>query len=167
MSKTLYLLRHAKAVPWGPGIDDFSRRLAPRGRRHMQALAEWWDGHLEQPARILCSPSARTTETLAPLLALWPGALSDQPRALYGASAGRLMGELEAVLDGSDSLLMVGHNPGFEDLAFSLMGEADRNRHWKMATGTLAVFGFGRWPDPSRGDCRLRHWVTRDDLSVD
>lgn len=169
MNKTLFLLRHAKAEPWGAGIDDFSRPLAPRGRRHMRALAGWWRTRLEEPGLVLCSPSTRTLETLAPLLALWPGceARCHYPRALYGASAGALMTFLEQGLDTADSVLMVGHNPGFEELAFNLMPDRHRSEIGKMSTGTLGVFDFTAWTDPDNSQVRLRHWITRQDLSVD
>lgn len=169
MNKTLYLLRHAKAEPWGPGIDDFSRPLAPAGRHHMKALAEWCERELDAPQLILCSPAARTLETVAPLLALWPeaGARCQYPRFLYGASAGSLLNCLEEALQDAGSVLMVGHNPGFEDLAFRLIPDRDAADIWKMPTGTLGVFDFSGWPEPDMDQVRLRHWITRKDLSVD
>jgi phosphohistidine phosphatase len=134
----------------------------------MDALAAWCDSRLDAPDAVACSPSARTTETLAPFLSLWPQLNSQcvYPRSLYGASAGALMRTAEEYLEDRDSLLMVGHNPGFEDLAFSLMPERHRSDYWKMATGTLAVFDIASWPDPRAADIQLRHWITRHDLSV-
>jgi len=169
MNLTLYLLRHAKAVPWAPGIDDFSRRLADRGRRHAEALADWARRHLSPPDTVLCSPSARTVETLAPWFAAWPDleAVTRYPKSLYHASPGTLLAQLGEAFALSNSVLLVGHNPGFEDLAFSLAPPRDADRLWKMATGTLGVFDFAAWPDPDEDDVILREWVTRRDLSVD
>lgn len=169
MSHYLYLLRHAKAVPWGPGIDDFSRRLASRGRLHANALAAWAGENLSPPQVVLCSPSARTVETLAPWLDTWPQleTLTEHPRSLYHASPGTLLDLLDRAFAGAGTVLMVGHNPGFEDLAFSLVPEHHTRNIWKMATGTLGVFEFAEWPDPDEEDVSLRHWVTRRDLSVD
>jgi phosphohistidine phosphatase len=108
-------------------------------------------------------------ETLAPWLDAWPQleALSEHPRSLYHASAGTLLDLLEQAFSRSRTVLMVGHNPGFEDLAFSLASDRDSRNIWKMATGTLGVFDFAAWPDPDQDDVTLRHWVTRKDLSVD
>ena len=49
MSQTLYLLRHAKAEPWSPGINDFERALAQRGQDHMQRFGNADYKLLEKP----------------------------------------------------------------------------------------------------------------------
>lgn len=166
MRQTLMLLRHAKAVPWEPGVDDFARELATRGRRHMERLAAWAGKHLTPPDRVLCSSSARTRGTLAPLLALWPEMepgveYSDR---LYHASAGTIQDLAARALAAHDSVLMVGHNPGFEVLALGLMTPAESREHYKMPTGTIGVFDFEQGFD--EGAPRLRCWVRRQDLSV-
>ena len=168
MKQTLILLRHAKAVPWGYEVDDFSRPLAPRGRRHMYKLSAWAGKHLARPQHVLCSSSVRTVETLEPFLRLWPG-LAEHTQYLddlYHASAGSLHHHAGKALLEHGSVLMVGHNPGFETLAFSLLERSTALPLQRMATGTLGVFEF---PDGfSSGDpARLRHWITRHDLSAD
>lgn len=166
MTQTLILLRHAKAEPWQPGIDDFARDLADRGRRHMAALAPWLVNHVEIPERVLCSTSARTVQTLAPILAAWGDAAPSVSYldGLYHASAGTLHHQAVEALGSADRVLMVGHNPGFEQLALGLMNDRDRGRHQRMATGTLGVFAFAGGFDGGEHDARLLHWVTRKDL---
>jgi phosphohistidine phosphatase SixA len=68
----LMILRHAKAIPWQPGVEDFQRALNEAGRAHAARLASWISKHLDLREQILCSPAQRTSETLAPLLALRP-----------------------------------------------------------------------------------------------
>ena len=167
MHQTLLLLRHAKAVPWEPGVDDFARELAPRGRRHMDRLATWSARHLAPPDRVLCSTSARTRGTLAPFLALWPELepCVDYSDRLYHASAGTIHDLAAHAFDAHEMLLMVGHNPGFEVLALGLMTPAERREHYKMPTGTLGVFEFEE--GFAEGTPRLRHWIRRRDLSVE
>jgi phosphohistidine phosphatase len=167
MQHTLMLLRHAKAVPWEPGVDDFARELAPRGRRHMERLAAWSAQHLAPPDRVLCSTSARTRGTLSPFLTLWPELERrvDYSDRLYHASAGTIHDLAARAFEAHKTVLMIGHNPGFEVLALGLMTPAESREHYKMATGTLGVFTFE--DGFADGTPRLSHWVRRRDLSVD
>ena len=88
----LYLLRHADAEPWLPGVDDFSRSLIERGRWHMRSLSDWAARHLAAPGLVLCSPAARTRETLVPFLDRWPDLqrLTRYEADIYEAQAGTL-----------------------------------------------------------------------------
>jgi phosphohistidine phosphatase SixA len=157
----LIILRHARAVPWHPGVEDFPRALSEAGREHAATLARWICDHAALPDEILCSPSQRTRETLAPLLAMRPDLecrTSFVPQ-IYGASTGTLTQLLDGAFAGSDRVLMVGHNPGFEMLAFDLLAPSERGRLEGLPTGTLLVIGFRfGWPgDAGRGT--LRHIV--------
>ncbi len=140
----LYLLRHAEAEPWSPLGNDFSRPLSTSGKRHAQALSSWAVDTLLPPDTVLCSPAKRTRETLAPLLAKWPNTLgtTDYVNSMYGASLDMLLTLAGDAFSYSQRLLMVGHNPGFEDLLIKLLQADDPARTQKMATGTLAVIEF-------------------------
>ncbi len=167
--QTLYLLRHAKAVPWLPGIDDFSRSLSQRGRSHMAALSGWVQRELAPPGAVLCSPSARTRETLEPLLDTWP--ISDPAVVylpqIYEASTAMLFELASDAFQAADIVLMVGHNPGFELLALDVMRSSDAGPIHKMPTGTLAVIDFERGWSLDAGQGGLRHWIRRRDLHRD
>ena len=165
-SQFLYLLRHAKAEPWYPGVNDFARPLSDRGVHHMERLAVWAEQALAPPQLVLCSPSTRTRETLDPLLNTWLGLQSViryEPK-IYEATAGGLQGLVEAAFEETNSLMLVGHNPGFEYLALSVMNDADAQRISKMATGSLAVIEFRDGWAQGAGNGRLIHWVRRRDL---
>lgn len=144
MRYQLYLMRHAKAEPWSPLGNDFSRALSERGTRDANAVAQWAFDTLEAPDTLLCSPSKRTRETLAPFLSRWPELLSvtDYVDSIYGASVNMLLTLLEDAFSYSDRLLMVGHNPGFEDLLISLLQPDQAAGIDRMHTGTMAVIGF-------------------------
>ena len=168
MSQTLYLLRHAKAEPWSPGINDFERALAQRGHDHMQHLSEWAREKLPAPESALCSSSLRTRETLLPLLGIWPRlskgtAYLDE---IYEASAGSLHALAGQAFHSSESILMVGHNPGFEQFLLGVLHDLDTAKITKMASGVLAVIEFPNGYDHDCGQGLLRHWVKRKDLSV-
>jgi phosphohistidine phosphatase SixA len=108
----LLILRHAKAVPWSPAAEDFPRKLTSAGREHAQKVATWLSQNLAPPEVILCSPSQRTRETLAPILSLQPqleAVVHFQPQ-LYHATTSTIE-TLLTLLCGVNRVLIVGHNP--------------------------------------------------------
>lgn len=166
MNQTLYLLRHAKAEPWYPGVDDFSRTLSDRGREHMTRLCEWLPQHLTEPSVALCSPSNRTRETLEPLFDVWPDLFhrTQYVDRIYEASTGTLYQLAEQAFENSATVIMVGHNPGFESLAHALILESGTSDLPRMSTGTLAVIEFPDGFAESCGEGRLTYWLKRKDF---
>jgi phosphohistidine phosphatase len=164
--KQLYLFRHAKAEPWSPLGNDFSRALNERGVRDAQTVADWALETLPVPDTVLCSPAKRTRQTLAPLLSHLPQLLSvtEYIDSMYGASLNMLCTLMEDAFSFSERLLMVGHNPGFEALLISVLQPEQAAAIQKMATGTLAVIEF---PDDFKReahDGKLLHKVRRKNL---
>lgn len=164
--KQLYLLRHAKAEPWSPLGNDFSRTLSERGIRDAQTVADWALETLPAPDTVLCSPAKRTRQTLAPLLSQWPQLLSvtDYVDSMYGASLNMLCTLMEDAFSYSERLLMVGHNPGFEGLLISVLRPEQAAAIRKMATGTLAVIKFSDDFRRDAHDGKLLHRVRRKNL---
>ena len=113
--RDLILLRHAHAEPAQPGQSDADRPLSLRGQAEAEAAAQWLKSHNAKPTRVLCSPARRTRETLERVLeALGYTEVRYEPR-IYDAAPGTLMAVLDEHAD-IDSVLMVGHNPGFEQV---------------------------------------------------
>jgi len=116
----LLLLRHAEAIPGGPGLDDFDRPLSPRGHAQAAAVAR----HLAKLpiAYVLCSASTRTRETAHPILktrcTAMPTVVYD--KRVYGADARGLITLLSAIPATAHCVLFVGHNPAIEDLLLIL-----------------------------------------------
>lgn len=141
---TLYLLRHAKAVPQEEESADRSRPLEKRGRRAAAAVAEWVAEHRLAPALVLCSPSLRTRQTLdiiAPSFKRRPEILFEDE--LYLASARQLLARLRRVPDDVKDVMLVGHNPGFHELSILLSDVTAGpliNRLGGFPTGALAIF---------------------------
>jgi len=165
----LMVWRHAKAVPWTPGCEDFSRQLREVGTRHADNIARWMAEHVEDPTCILCSPSQRTRETLAPLLAAQP-ALEQVTRfipQIYHATAGTLETMLDAAFAESDRVLVVGHNPGLEVLVGDTVHRRHLEEYRRLPTGTLAVIDFASGWANDQGQGRLAHLVRGKSLSVD
>ena len=165
----LMILRHAKAVPWQPRIDDFPRALSDIGTDHANKLAAWMYASLDAPDSILCSPSQRTRETLAPLLSLRPE-LESVTRfvpQIYGASTRTLVSLLDFAFAEADRVLIIGHNPGLEMLAFEVIAPSEYEKIRRLPTGTIVVVEFkSGWKNGSGGGI-LRHKVRGKKLSVD
>lgn len=117
MPKRLAILRHAKS-DWGePGLKDFDRPLNARGRAAAemirQAIAErGWSFDV-----ILSSPSARTRETLD-LLGLANCARCEDD--IYLATRGLLYSLVRGLPEEASSALLVGHNPGLQEIVLDL-----------------------------------------------
>ncbi len=157
----LMILRHAKAVPWHAGVEDFPRALSEAGREHAARVARWVCDHQQLPDDILCSPSQRTRETLAPLLALRPEleACTNFVPQIYGASTRTMTTLLDRAFTERDCVLIVGHNPGFEMLAFEVIAPSERQKVTRLPTGTLLIVDFATgWPDGA-GQGHLSHVV--------
>ena len=157
----LMIFRHAKAVPWGSMPDDFSRPLNDDGNQHAAAVANWIADNIEFPEMILCSPSQRTRETLKPLIQL-AGDLEEKTRYLpqiYGASVGTLINVLDHAFAESDSVMVVGHNPGLEYMVFESIRESEYQKIKRLATGTLVVIDLDPDWAESMGHGTITHKV--------
>jgi phosphohistidine phosphatase len=117
--KKLTLLRHAKAVPALPGVDDHARPLNGRGRRAAAQVGIETAG--ARPDLVLCSTAVRTRETWEMLNRAWealPPVLIED--ALYLAEPEALLARLRALPATLDHAWLIGHNPGLHDLAAEL-----------------------------------------------
>jgi phosphohistidine phosphatase len=118
----LILLRHAKAEAEAPSGDDFDRPLAPRGEREAKVMAEHLAALGERPDVALVSPALRTRQTWEAVRAAIPGGEVRFDRGLYNADAQALRRLAEQA--GEGTVLVVGHNPGLQELAVRLLTEA-------------------------------------------
>jgi phosphohistidine phosphatase len=142
---TLYLLRHAKSSWDDPDLDDHDRPLNGRGRRSVEQLQATVGEKQLQPQLVICSTATRARQTLEPLLPDLRGTQVRYDDAMYGASAGQLLDLLRAVSPDVGSVLLVGHNPGMEDLAHRLSGQPT-----PLSTAALATLQVNApWPELS------------------
>ena len=171
--KRLYLLRHAKAVGAEPGQDDHARALTVRGMHDAGAMARYLLKNDFRPELILVSTSARTRQT-ADLVLREINAKADYREALYLAEAGKILGLVQAAPAGVSALMVVGHNPGLEELATLLAREPVRRKERvrrdvleeKFPTGALAVLDFDieKWRGIRPGEGKLADFVRPRDL---
>lgn len=140
------ILRHAKAEPDAGGGDE-ARPLAKRGRRAAERVGELIADQL--PDLVLSSSSARTRETVE-CLKKGAGSLPrvEYDPELYLASPKQLVAVLAARGGDAARLMLVGHNPGLEDLVTDLTGERVSLPTAGLAECTLEL---DRWSDVTLG----------------
>lgn len=137
--RELILLRHAHAESTHPGQADVERPLSATGRAEATAAGDWLREHALQPGRVLCSPATRARQTLD---ALGPLDCTDvrEEAAIFEATPGTLIELADAHRDVS-RLLLVGHNPGLEQLVALL--HSGRSGHYRgMPPAAIAVLEF-------------------------
>ncbi len=170
--KTLTLLRHAKSG-WDDAVPrDFDRPLNPKGRRAALTMGR----HLRDADyafdHVVASPAVRVAETVAavedgygrPLSPVWE-------RSVYLASAATLLDLVRALPAEAERVLLVGHNPGLEELVMMLAaddGTALRDAvETKYPTGTLAEMTLpGSWAEAGEGRATLTRFVRPRDLDA-
>ena len=169
--KTLTLLRHAKSGWDDPVQRDFDRPLNAKGARaaaligqHMRALGLSFD-------HVVASPAQRVIETVAQLGSGYGRELDPEwDRRLYLASSTMLLDLIHALPADAERVLMIGHNPGLEELVLLLApddGSAARDAvEEKFPTASLAqlTFAADRWADVKAGAGALVRFVRPRDL---
>lgn len=166
MMRRLLILRHAKS-DWPTGVDDRERPLSPRGVAAAQAMGRYLAEQQLLPDLALVSPARRTLETWALVRRELGGEPAERiEERIYLASQGTLHALLRALPDTARTALLVGHNPGCEELATRLVGYGDRYAAARLAqkypTAGLAVLDFaeGGWDDVGARTGRLDRFVT-------
>jgi len=114
--RELILLRHAHAEALAAGQSDADRQLSDEGRREARSAAAWLQMQRLLPDRILASPARRTQQTAAAVLAELGAIPTREEAGIYEASPGDLTELIDRNRDAA-RLLLVGHNPGLEQLA--------------------------------------------------
>ena len=119
----LILFRHGKAEPESLSGDDFDRRLAPRGVLESAATGSALAEKGITPDAVLVSPAARTRETWAAAAPHFPAANANFDNDLYNADSAEIRLSAEAAGKTAKTVMMVGHNPGMQELTFRLLIE--------------------------------------------
>lgn len=163
--KTVLLMRHAKSNWDDASLRDFDRPLAERGRRDAPRIARAVVALDSAPDFIVSSPAARARETIEAVIR--EGGLTaplEFNDAIYDATSAALMQIVRRLPDERQRVLMVGHNPGFEDLLTRLTGERGR-----MPTAAIACIEFqvDHWDDVEDGEGKLVWLLTPKQLRKD
>jgi len=147
----LIFMRHCKSSWANAGQADHERPLNNRGRTSAAALGAWLRDKGYMPDLALVSSSRRTQETFAGLALTCPVQFD---RRLYLAEPAMILRCIEEVADTAQTLLVIGHNPGFADAAWRLARTPVAHpRFGDYPTGATTVFTFDTdsWIDVSWG----------------
>jgi phosphohistidine phosphatase len=159
--RRLIVLRHAKSA-WPDGVEDHRRPLAPRGLRDAPAAGRALAEADDLPDLALCSTAVRARQTWELASAQWgtPPPVRYDHR-LYAASVPDLLEVVHETPPEVETLLVVGHNPGLEQLVLELAGdglddtlERLREKFPTSALALLAWHGTG-WPALTAGTALL------------
>jgi phosphohistidine phosphatase len=141
--RTLVVLRHAKS-DWPEGVADDERPLALRGRRDAPVAGRWLRDGVGVIDLAVCSPAVRarqTWELIAAELDPPPRVVEDE--RVYAGSVDALMSVVQGLPAAVGIAVLVGHNPGLQELVELLTGEER-----ELKTSAIAVLTWlGAWAD--------------------
>jgi phosphohistidine phosphatase len=125
MSRELLVLRHGKSDWSTDAASDFERPLAERGRKAVKRMGRWLREQQLLPDYVVSSPAKRAKQTVlrACKFAGIPKTLIVWDEDIYEADVPDLLQVLAQCPQDKKRVMIVGHNPGFEDLVAYLGGD--------------------------------------------
>jgi phosphohistidine phosphatase len=158
--KTLLLLRHAKSSWKDPDLDDHDRPLNKRGKEDAPRMGQLLREEGLVPEFILSSSAKRCRKTAEHVI--HASGYRGETRItgeIYEANAGQLLEVLASVADEPQRVLLIGHNPGLEELLERLTGA-----YTPLSTAALAQLELpvDRWRDSAGGATLVRVWQPRE-----
>ena len=161
--KILLVLRHAKSSWDSDASDDHERPLSRRGERDAPRVGALLRVEKLLPELIVSSDAvrARMTAEAAAEAAGYAGEIVFEPR-LYHAGAEDIVAVLRSLPNGAGGVVMiVGHNPGLEELIARVTGEEHQ-----LPTAALAKIALpiAAWRDlrPSSRGSLVELWRPKD-----
>lgn len=163
--RTLYLLRHAKSSWTDASLADFERPLNDRGREAAEQMGRFLAEKKVGVSLVVSSPSVRTRQTVE--VVFRHASPMIQPlfdERIYEASLNMLVQAVTELPDSQQTAMLVGHNPGMEQLLSFLTHETRQ-----VPTCALARIDLdcSNWMEAGRGSGRLEWFVTPKDLPDD
>ena len=156
--KRLLLLRHAKSS-WKDALPDHDRPLKKRGQRDAPLMGKRLAEQGELPELIVSSTAIRARDTALAFAeaSRYAGEIRFEAK-IYEAEASTLLSVIRALPDGAKSAMIVGHNPGLEDLVATLTAKQER-----MTTAALAEIELpiAQWMLAVAKPMGKLHWVWR------
>ena len=158
--KTLHIVRHGKSSWDLPGVADIDRPLLEKGVQNNYHMAERLKNNFEIPDLIISSPANRAIHTaiiLARAIGLSLGCIQINEH-IYESTPATIIDMILEIPENIKSLLIVGHNPTFTDLAnLFLLNKIDnlptsgivslqfQTKNWKIIN-TMPVFSKIDYP---------------------
>jgi phosphohistidine phosphatase len=154
----LYLLRHAKSSWKDESLADFDRPLAGRGRRACDVIARFISTNGIELDLAISSTAVRARDTIE--IVKQRARLKIEVRydeRIYEASMERLLEVISQTENDKKSIMLVGHNPGFEELLQSLTGTEETFPTAALAKINLKI---SKWSEPLTGKATME-WIVR------
>lgn len=138
--RQLLIMRHGKS-DWGINVDDMQRPLKKRGVEEAGNIGHWLNEQSLQPEIIISSPATRALATSQQVADIIGIAEITQDERIYDNTLKQLLAVLADIPAEVKRPMIVGHNPGFEELLLHLaLVDDDFYKDGKlMTTGTVAV----------------------------
>ncbi len=166
------ILRHAKSGWDDPVARDFDRPLNKRGEKAARVVGAWMKAQGLSFDHVIASPAVRVIETIDQLVNGYGKRIEPTwERRVYLASSATLMDVLREVHGDTGSVLLIGHNPGLEDLILDLVPPGSDcalrdSVYEKYPTAALAEIeiDIADWTNIARGKGRLIRFTRPRDL---
>jgi phosphohistidine phosphatase len=160
MPRTLLILRHAKSAWDTDAASDFDRPLAKRGKNDAPRMGRWLHAQSLVADVVICSPAKRARQT-ALRVCEETGVAQESihwDKRIYDAAPGTLLRVLAEAPSESAIVMIVGHNPGLEQLVRYLCGRRipmpDDGK--LLPTATVACLEMpADWSDLQTGEARM------------
>ena len=145
--KSLYLVRHAKSDWSTPGQKDEDRGLMGKGIKKTMLIIEYLKQKSVLPDLIVTSPALRA-ESTAKLIAEglgYPEEKIEKEKIIYRGDSDDILDFIFETSDSLNSLMVIGHNPTFTNLANRFLDEI---LEWMPTTGVVCInFDTDKWND--------------------
>jgi len=172
LMKLLGLFRHAKSDWHDATARDFDRPLNDRGRKGAAIMGRHIDSHGIKWQRVISSPAVRAAQTIEQAAEAAGKTIPiEWDRRIYLASSVTLADLLREIAEPTSRVLLIGHNPGLEDLIFDLVPDDGSSPlreqvEEKFPTATYAVLelDIAKWAELDDGCARLVHMMRPRDL---
>lgn len=139
----LYLMRHAKS-DWATGTADFDRPINKRGNKSAIRIGQWMSENNRIPGKIISSPALRAKQTIE----LVVDQIEEKTKKeisyeedLYLASLDTLLENINLYKNEVNSLMLVAHNPGLDDLVYFLDSRTS-SEYKSMTTANLVIYEY-------------------------
>ena len=163
--RTLLILRHAKTQPDAPA-GDHARALTERGHRDAATIAAHIRNVIGTPDAIVTSDATRARQTASIVAAALESTSppSEEPR-IYNAGLDTLLSVVRSLPDEATTVIIIGHNPGFEELAAALGSNSGEDV--RLPTAGLAILDFDveRWSEIQPGSGTVREITSPKQLA--
>lgn len=159
--KTLLVLRHAKSSWSNPNLADHDRPLNARGKRDAPRLGRLLR-QLDLVPELIISSTAKRALSTAEAVAQESGYESEieLARHFYHAWPGTFLESIRTIDDTYQRVMIVGHNPGLEELVEGLTGLAERMPTAALAQISLPIQSWDELDEETEGKL-VDLWIPR------